>query len=58
MEIDIVNYLFIVLFIITTYSYNEVYTFMLNFSLFNAQIIADIENNKKKASDKTKQLIK
>lgn len=48
MEIDIVNYLFIALFITTTYSYNEVYTFMLYFSLLKTHFIAVIENNKKK----------
>lgn len=47
MEIDIMNYLFIALFISTTYSYNEVYTFMLYFSLLNTHFIAVIKNNKK-----------
>lgn len=49
MEIDIVNYLFIDLFITTTYSYNEVYTFMLYFSLLNTHFIAVIENTRKKS---------
>lgn len=53
------NYLFIALFITITYSYNEVYTFMLYFSLLNTHFIAIIENNKKKkASDKTERLNK
>lgn len=49
MEIDIMNYLFIALFISTTYSYNEDYTFMLYFSLLNTHFISVIKNNKKKS---------